>query len=225
MVRSILVAAILLAAPITQAQSIYKCDVAGKVTYSGTPCPAGKEQRVRTDGGPSEDDQARAKYRLQQQLSEQDDKDAIEAQAGAERQAARGAALQQGRSSPTADDGPRTAQHSKSGWDYKRPGQVEAEARARATGVAPTGNGAAWESEKSLSHSQQGWDRKTGTDQVRDVADRANQAKANAARAAARPSTLYDQYGRPYVNNGATALDTTNGRTCDVVGANLQNCR
>jgi hypothetical protein len=49
-------------------QTVYRCQDGKKVTYSDGPCSLGAEKRINTDGGPSPDDVAAARARLQHDL-------------------------------------------------------------------------------------------------------------------------------------------------------------
>lgn len=215
------------------AQTVYRCTVGGKVTYSGTPCANGDERRLRPDAGPSQEDAARAHARVQRQLAEQAAKDSSASQPDQDNLEPVG--------TPRGGGGPsdppsnqRVMTSSRDGWDYKARSQLEAETIARATGVAPPLTGAAWESAKTAVHTQHGWEYRTGAEQVRVVAERARRANsrpivgsspmAGSPGAAGSPPMLVDQFGNQYINQGGTALSTTNGETCIVAGPTLQNC-
>lgn len=85
---------LIIGADASLAQSIYRCDVGGKTTYSDRPCVAGTVRKVSPDGQPTAEQRAAARAHLQRQLDQdaakQQERRALElatAQAAAERRA------------------------------------------------------------------------------------------------------------------------------------------
>lgn len=83
--RRFLIACLALTTASVSAQTMYKCQVNGKIEYSDKPCFNSNEvKRIAPDGGPTPEDRARALMRLN---AERARFDAIEKQAWAERAA------------------------------------------------------------------------------------------------------------------------------------------
>ena len=65
MIRLALLLGCFLATGSAYAQTMYKCQVDGKIEYSGMPCAEGVEvKRLAPDGGPTREDRARAQMRI-----------------------------------------------------------------------------------------------------------------------------------------------------------------
>ena len=180
------------------AQTMYKCQLNGKIEYSDKPCVTGNEvKRIAPNGGPTAEDRGRAVMRLQAE------RERFDAQDRADAQARSNSANTDTRPAPKDAPGEFAAKrdtekvltHSKDGWDRKPRAQIEAERQARALGTAagiagtgvPTAPGAqsndpsAGQNEKITVHGKDGWDSKTRGDVV--------QSKAAAGYAAGRICT------------------------------------
>lgn len=79
MIKQIFLAGSLLLAGSPNAQTMYKCQVDGKIEYSGMPCAEGVElKRLAPDGGATPEDRARA------QMHAKAERERLDAQARAE---------------------------------------------------------------------------------------------------------------------------------------------
>jgi hypothetical protein len=221
------------------AQTMYKCQNAGKVEYSDRPCAGVEVKRLAPDGGPTPEDRARAKMRV---AAEQERFAAQERQVAAARSGIASTLPDQGTSSAPDPDNEKVLTHSKSGWDRKPKGQIAAEINAArhgrdlaragetppATGDAAAATGKAWESEKALIHSQSGWDRKTRGEIVADKASQAYRAERSRIESAKAqvPANIsncdaggcWDTSGQRYNGSGPT-LTRADGRPCQRVSA------
>jgi hypothetical protein len=211
---------------LANADAVYRCQDGGKVSYSDRPCANGQERRIRTDSGPTDEDLARARARIDREIQTRRAKIAAEEtsrqlrQQQYEKQLQAEAAATMLKPNPADDE--KVLIGTKSGWDRKARGQLRAEAEARETGNAPPPTGAAWEKERQLVQTRSGWDKKTGRDRVRSVAEAARMPDPPMANS---PAIVHDQYGTPWLNQGATALNPATGGQCDQVGNQLLNCR
>ncbi|GIK88059.1 MAG: hypothetical protein BroJett026_35400 [Betaproteobacteria bacterium] len=231
--RSLIPALLILAASAAEGQTIYKCQVDGRVAYSGSPCYTGVEvKRMAPDGGPTPEDRARARMRVEAELRQQRTKEADERAIAANRAAY---AAAQGERDETrkarrtaAQDNEKILTGDISGWDRKSRSQLHAEAEARATGRAPERTGATWETEETLSHSLSGWSKKSGYQKVQEAAaveqerremERAAAADAQSSRKNAsedEPMIRRDQFGKTYNVNGNRAVQRETGKRCTV---------
>lgn len=229
-------ASIALGSTAASAQNFYKCTHQGKVTYSDTPCMVGDVRTIDPQRGPTPEDQEKARQRLQRGLSEQREIEGARA-AQMARQAADRAAREQAEShaqatrAADAAAGERVLTHSRSGWDRKTRGQLEAERAAREGKDVPS-TGAAWESEKVLTHGSRGWDSATRLDAARaegarqrradQAAERASGANVVPQQAPIPGGFVTDQHGRTWINQGATVLSPQTGRVCNRAGNIIQ---
>ena len=226
------------------AQTIYKCQVDGRIEYSGSPCWNGAEvRRIAPDGGPTAEDRARARMRVNAELARREIEEAARIQAISEYRAGQAAAAAQAGAEPgnrtaAASESEKVLTHDASGWDRKPRAQIEAEEaakqlardRARGGNSAPAGSAAsasgnrpAWESEKVLTHSASGWDQKTRAEVVRDSADREFRREKQRLNPPAMPAgvPLTDNRGNTYSGPGGpgTYIRNQDGRTCQFDGA------
>lgn len=130
----VLISVGILGTPSAVAQSIYRCEIGGKTSYSDRPCSQGATWTISPNGQPTPEERAAARARLQREM-EQDSarwqerraRELAAAQADAERRA---------KSPAQAPDDPRDNEkvmvHTSSGWDYKTRKQLRAEEEARA---------------------------------------------------------------------------------------------
>lgn len=218
------------------AQTIYRCQDGNKVTYSDRPCPTGAEKRINTDGGPSPDDVAAARARLQRDLEIRAAADAAERQrrqAEASAAALRSADEAQRARAINPRENEKALTHDETGWDRKTRAQIRAEEQARETGRAPPSTGAAWEKEGVLSHSESGWSRTTRRGQVVDEARHEREARASAAAASRAASTsggkppgvitscdgagCWDSNGVRYNRGAGPTYFSSDGHTCQAV--------
>jgi len=58
--------------PAAPAQTMFRCDDAGKTVYQDRPCLAGTERRMTASGGQTAEDVARARMRDRQKADEQE---------------------------------------------------------------------------------------------------------------------------------------------------------
>jgi hypothetical protein len=62
------------------AQTMYKCQVDGRIEYSGMPCAEGVElKRLAPDGGPTQEDRARAQMRVKAEQQKAEAQNRVEA--------------------------------------------------------------------------------------------------------------------------------------------------
>src|SRR5580704_16591633 len=81
MMRHVLWLGCLVAAGFADAQTMYRCEINGKVEYSDKPCMEGVEvKRIAPDGGPTPEDRARAQMRVRAEQQRLDAQDRAEAQ-------------------------------------------------------------------------------------------------------------------------------------------------
>lgn len=232
----------LLAAQGSLAQTMYKCQNAGKIEYSDRPCEGVEVRRIAADGGPTPEDRARAQMRV---AAEQARLSTHERQSAAFPYQNAGPAAGRETSGVFDPDNEKVTTHGSSGWDRKPRGQIAAEKKAiedarerAASGQPPPSNGAsqsgkAWESEKTLVHSQSGWDKKTRGEVVADKASQAYRAERNRIESSSAldltPANIAscdsggcsDTNGQRYNGTGST-LVRTDGKTCQRVGTILQ---
>lgn len=220
-------ASLLLAAS-AQGQTMYKCQNSGRTEYSDRPCNIGVEmKRMAPDGGPTPEDRARAQARITRGLVDAESRERLAAQARQRNAGSPQSPLTSGDGtapSNARENNEKVMVHNRSGFDFKTRGQIRAEAEARASGRPPPATGAAWERERVLSHSPSGWDQTTRREQVLQEAAREQRRRETAATAAQSPATFTDQYGRTWINNGATAFNPATGRTCVNAGRTLVGC-
>lgn len=219
---------LLLLAPAAASQTIYKCSVNGRTEYSGSPCYSGSElKRMAPDGGPTPEDRARARMRVQAQMAEQRKKEddaraavahgAVVAEFGTVRRELDNVAQ------PTsARDNEKELTHDISGWDRKPRGQVRAETEALESARAPPLTGAAWETKRSLTHSISGWDTKSGREQVLEVAAKERERRIIEATtiASCDPGGCVTLDGTRYNRSGSGVIGP-NGNACSVAGRRL----
>jgi hypothetical protein len=172
------------------AQTMYKCQVDGKITYSGTPCFGGSEvKKIKADAAPTPEDQARAQERAQ---TDRERSQAQDQQAASERRDRR---MAQGNESRSPADRARAesaarvanfrAQHGADAilgptYNGVRPGQAALD-QAAAEANAGVGQGAGDPNEKITTHDSSGWDRKTrGQIAAEEAAKRQARARARA---------------------------------------------
>jgi len=227
------------------AQTMYRCSEGGKTVYQGTPCASGTEKRIAADGGPTREDVERARMRAHAAQQAEDDQlraRAVESARQSEQQERANAIAAQNRDQMEKRklEDEKVTVHGPSGWDRKPRGQLEAEARAVAAGrAAGSGTGerpviseassadkGAWQNEKVMEHGPNGWTQRTRGEQV--------QRKANSSYGAARnppppppsvptmpavpPAMVQDQFGRQWINQGATVVSPRTGRVCVQAG-------
>jgi hypothetical protein len=214
-------------------ESVYRCQVGGKVAYSDRPCATGDERRIRTDGGPTEEDLAQARNRIDREIQSRKAKIAAEERDWQLRQQAYEQHLQREAaaklSKPNPADDVKVLVGTQSGWEQKAQGQLRAEAEARATGNTPAPTGAAWEKDRQLTHTQSGWEKRTGRDRVQSVADVARMPSSpvpdpTPAPTPNPPSHITDTTGKIWINSGGGFVrDPKTNRTCDHFG-NVIKC-
>lgn len=191
----VLLVALFAMAP-SDAQTIYKCLVDGRIQYRDTPCFTGPElKRMAPDGGPTAEDRARAQMRLREAMARQRAEDAAATRAREEAAIAQRWAYERearDRAAKAADayENEKVLTHDISGWDRKPRGQIAQEQAARdaaraqaraggafdpATAVPQRARPAAWEAETTMTHSISGWSRKSRSQQVKEAANRAYQ--------------------------------------------------
>lgn len=113
----------------TGAQTMYKCQVGGKVEYSDKPCATTEIKKIQPLAGPTRQDQARAQSRLQADL------------AAEQGQPSSGQQMKSASDPSKSADDEKVLVHTKAGWDRKTKAQIDASKernleRARATGIA-----------------------------------------------------------------------------------------
>lgn len=218
------------------AQTIYKCQLNGRIQYSDVPCWQGYEvKRMAPDGGPTAEDRARARMRLDADLARQRDLDAASRQAQEDAVAARRLAPDQderARSSEVADAyaNEKVLTHGRSGWDRKARGQLAEEEKARAAarnqaragsnyepspGASPSAGPARWESETSIVHGSEGWTEKSGREQVNDAGKSAYRRERAHMESERSSSIVNDQFGQPYFVTGGVAINQKTGKACN----------
>lgn len=227
-------------------QTIYKCVVDRRVQYSDVPCRDGVEaKRMAPDGGPTPEDVARARMRVQRDLAEQRQQEmAAQRARDAHHEAQRNAGLARDRDALAekveASDNEKVSTHDISGWDRKPKGQVAAEATAKQNARAQARAGAGydatkavpqevatakWADERVTVNSISGWSHKSRRQQVHDAAKRAYEDEIDLIEIERQPRTVTDIYGRTYNLNGSAAYDPISGRTCNYNrSANIVNC-
>jgi len=208
------------------AQSVYRCESGGKVSYSDRPCSAGAERRVNVDGGPSREEQAAARVRLQQKLDAQAAREALARQRQVPEAEPADAGQPTGVPAIAADprDNEKVMVHGPGGWDYKTRAQLRAEEEARATGRTPRATGAAWEQQRSLTHSGSGWSQKSGRQQVVDEAARARDRQQQQAARPMNPNVVncdsggcWGTDGTRYNRGAGNTMFGSDGRICQAV--------
>ena len=152
------------------AQTMYKCQVDGKVTYSGIPCSGASEvKKIKADAAPTPEDQARAQERAQIDLERSQAQDQHTPSERRDRPIAQGKESRTAADRAKAESAARVAnfraQHGADailGPTYKgvHPGQAALD-QAAAEANAGFGQGAPDPNEKITTHDISGWDRKT----------------------------------------------------------------
>lgn len=237
----------LLAAPAV-AQTIYKCNVGGRIQYTDVGCANGPEvKRMAPDGGPTPEDRARAQMRMRDAVARQqaEERDASRARQEAEvAHAARMATLEREtrqRSETAAEnyENEKILTHDISGWDRKPRGQVAAEqaareaARAQARAGAPldlsqalppAGKPAGWQSQGSMTHSISGWSAKSRSQQVTDAAKRAYQDELDDIKAEQRAAARAAQAANSvWDNDGPRYVRDQKGQNWRISGREAVN--
>lgn len=221
------------AASSAQADPVYRCQIGGKVSYSDRPCAAGDERRIRTDGGPSYEEMARARDRLNREIearhavvvAQEQQRQARELER--QRQAQLNAQREESRPASTRADDEKVMLHSKYGWDYKARGQIAAEAQASKTGVAPPRTGAAWENDRQLTYAPSGWRRDTGREAVEAAAAAAReptpmQVDAPHIQPSPQPRSpfIQDNKNQTWIDRGDNwVTNARTNQTCNIVGS------
>lgn len=219
---------------LANADAVYRCQDGGKVAYSDRPCANGQERRIRTDSGPTDEDLARARARIDREIQTRRAKIAAEETSRQLRQQQYEKQLQAEAAAtipkPNPADDEKVLIGTKSGWDRKARGQLRAEAEARETGNAPPPTGAAWEKERQLVQTRSGWDKKTGRDRVQSVAEAARMPDIPIADPVpppvpVPPATITDNRGKIWINSGGGfVVDPKTNKTCDHFG-NFIKCK
>ena len=107
-------------------------------------------------------------------------------------------------------------------------GRERARAGASDAGKVPAAGQGTWGQEKTLGHSQSGWNTSTRSDQVQAEADRAYRSEKARLSPPAGPAVAptcdsggcWDTSGQRYTASGST-LVRSDGRVCQKVGATL----
>lgn len=240
--RSLVVIALLGLSIQAAGQTMYKCQIDGKIQYTDRPCTSGVEvKRMAPNGGPTPEDRARAQMRVKAELQRFDEQERADAAARA-RQAAEQRARRAREATASAEsdrarfENERVTTHGPDGWDRKPRGQVEAEQRAKAAGRAAAVAGAdvpivpesssmkanGWQNEKVMDHDSRGWTERTRGELVQWKANRAYEDTKNPFIASCNPGGCIDSDGHFY-SGGPVAYTSQDGRTCTRAGTML-NC-